>query len=58
MAASTTYGGRPLLVGGGISSTIPLDAEDLPRLWLDAPPTFALHLLDEGRLTTQWRSLP
>lgn len=58
MAAAATFGGRPLLVGGGISSTIPLDAEGLPRLWLDAPPTFALHLLDEGRLTTQWRSLP
>ena len=58
MAAASSFGGRPLLVGGGISSTIPLDAEGLPRLWLDAPPTFALHLLDEGRLTTQWRSLP
>ena len=58
MAAASTFGGRPLLVGGGISSTIPLDAEGLPRLWLDAPPTFALHLVDEGRLTTQWRSLP
>ena len=58
MAAASTFGGRPLLVGGGISSTIPLDSEGLPRLWLDAPPTFALHLVDDGRLTTQWRSLP
>jgi hypothetical protein len=28
-------------------------------VWLDAPPTLAVHLLrDDGRLTTFWRSLP
>ena len=58
MAASSTFARRPLLVGGGVSSTIPLESEDLPKLWLDAPPTYAIHLLgDDGRLTTQWRSL-
>jgi Icc protein len=41
-----------------VSSTIPLEVEDLPKLWLDAPPTFAIHLLgDDRRLVTHWRSL-
>jgi 3',5'-cyclic AMP phosphodiesterase CpdA len=61
MAVSTTFAGRPLLVGGGVSSTIPLEGEDLPRIWLDAPPTYAIHLLDvhDGNrvLTTHWRAL-
>lgn len=56
-ACATTYAGRPLLVGGGIASTVPLDAEPLPTIWDDAPVTFALHLLVEGRLVTHWRSL-
>jgi 3',5'-cyclic-AMP phosphodiesterase len=56
---ATTYAGRPLLIGGGVVSTVPLDAEPYPVLWYDAPPTLALHLLDEDhRLTTHWRALP
>ena len=43
-ACATTFAGRPLLIGGGCASTVPLDAEDLPVVWearaaqLRAPP--------------------
>jgi 3',5'-cyclic AMP phosphodiesterase CpdA len=57
--SSTTYAGRPLLIGGGVVSTVPLDAEPFPVVWYDGPPSLAMHLLDdEGRLTTHWRALP
>ncbi len=55
---TTTYAGRPLLIGGGVVSTVPLDAEPFPIVWYDAPPSLALHLVDdEGRVTTHWRAL-
>ena len=57
-ACATTFAGRPVLVGGGCASTVPLDAEQLPVVWEGAPPSFALHLLDDdGHLTSHWRSL-
>ena len=35
-----------------------LDAEPFPIVWYDAPPSLALHLVDdEGRVTTHWRAL-
>jgi 3',5'-cyclic-AMP phosphodiesterase len=59
---STTYAGRPLLIGGGVVSTVPLDAEPFPVVWYAAPPTLALHLVDDAesppRVTTHWRALP
>ena len=58
-ACATTFAGRPLLVGGGCASTVPLDAEPYPVVWEAGPPTLAFHLLhDDGRLTTHWRALP
>ncbi len=57
--AADTFAGRPLLVGGGVVSTVSLDQEELPRIWYGAPPSFAVHLLHpDGRLTTHWRALP
>jgi 3',5'-cyclic AMP phosphodiesterase CpdA len=57
--AATSYAGRPLLIGGGVVSTVPLDAEPLPVVWYDAPPSLALHLVDDGgRVTSHWRALP
>ena len=57
-SCATTFGGRPVLIGGGVASTVTMDAEDVPRIWEAAPPTFALHQLDDGgRLTTHWRAL-
>lgn len=57
--AATTFAGRPLLLGGGVVSTVTADAERLPTLWYDAPVSFALHLVDDsGRVTTHWRALP
>jgi 3',5'-cyclic AMP phosphodiesterase CpdA len=54
----TTFAGRPALVGGGVVSSITLDQEPQDRLWMDAPPTLALHLVgDDGRLTSFWRAL-
>jgi 3',5'-cyclic AMP phosphodiesterase CpdA len=58
-ACATTFAGRPLLVGGGVASTVPLDSEPYPVVWEAGPPTLAFHLLhDDGRLTTHWRALP
>jgi 3',5'-cyclic AMP phosphodiesterase CpdA len=54
----TTFAGRPLLIGGGVVSTVTVDAEEPPPVWYDAPPSFALHLVDDGRVTTHWRALP
>ncbi len=57
--AATTFAGRPLLIGGGVVSTVTADAEAPPTIWFEAPPTFALHLVgDDGRVTTHWRALP
>ena len=56
---TTTFAGRPLLVGGGVASTVPLDVEPFPVVWEAGAPTIAFHLLhDDGRLTTHWRALP
>jgi 3',5'-cyclic AMP phosphodiesterase CpdA len=56
--STTTYADRPLLIGGGVVSTVPLDAEPFPIVWYDAPPSLAIHLVDDdGRLTTHWRAL-
>lgn len=56
--AASTFAGRPLLVGGGVASTVPLDAEPLPLIWEAGPPTIAFHHLHtDGRLTTHWRAL-
>lgn len=55
---ATMFAGKPLLIGGGVASTVPLDQEPLPRVWEAAPPTIALHLIqDDGRVTTHWRAL-
>lgn len=56
---ATTFAGRPMLVGGGVVSSLTLDQEPLDHLWLDAPASLAFHLVgDDGRLTTFWRALP
>lgn len=58
-ACATTFAGRPLLVGGGIASTVPLDAEDLPVITDALPVTFAVHLVGaDRRVVTHWRALP
>jgi 3',5'-cyclic AMP phosphodiesterase CpdA len=60
--SATTFAGRPLLIGGGVVSTVTADAEAVDTLWYDAPPSLALHLLDDSespvRVTTHWRALP
>ena len=63
---TTTIAGRPLLMAGGVVSTVTADAEQVDTLWYAAPPSFALHLVDEPgttpgsvpRITTHWRALP
>jgi Icc protein len=58
-ACATTFADRPLLIGGGCASTVPLDNEPYPVIWEAGPPTLAFHLLhDDLRLTTHWRALP
>jgi hypothetical protein len=45
-----------------VVSTVTADAEAVDTLWYDAPPSLALHLLDDSespvRVTTHWRALP
>jgi 3',5'-cyclic AMP phosphodiesterase CpdA len=53
--ATTTFAGVPVLVGGGLVSTVTTDAEDMPRIDYSQPPTIALHLVDDGHLVTHWR---
>jgi 3',5'-cyclic AMP phosphodiesterase CpdA len=57
---TATFAGRPLLIGGGVVSTVPADAEPFDVIWYGAPPSFALHLLDDTvsppRITTHWRA--
>lgn len=54
-AAASRFAGLPVLVGGGLVSTIPLDAEDLPRVDYGQPPTIAWHVLSGGHLVSHWR---
>ncbi len=59
-AAATTFAGRPLLVAPGVISTLRLPWEHQAHpedyVYLDQPPGFAFHVLDdEGRLTTHFR---
>ena len=44
---ATTFAGSPLLIGGGVASTVPLDAEPLPRVWEAAAPSFAFHVIHD-----------
>jgi Icc protein len=56
--ATSTFAGRPVLVGGGAVSAVTLDQEDLPIVWYDAPPSYAIHFLHgDGRVTSHWRAL-
>jgi 3',5'-cyclic AMP phosphodiesterase CpdA len=58
VACATTFADRPMVIGGGVVSTVTLDAEQLPHIWNDAPPSLAVHLVhDDGRLTTHWRTV-
>jgi hypothetical protein len=45
-----------------VVSTVTVNAEQLDTVWYAAPPSFALHFVDDGeappRVTTHWRSLP
>jgi len=57
--SATTFAGRPLLIGGGIVSTVTSAAEPVETLWYSAPPSFAIHMIDDDlRVTTHWRALP
>lgn len=57
-ACATTVAGLPVLAGGGVASTVTLDAEELPFITTLLPPSFALHLVgDDGRIVTHWRAV-
>lgn len=62
-ACATTYSLMarpvPVLIPGGVASTVTADGEPLADITADLPPTFAVHVLDDaGGLVTHWRSLP
>ncbi|WIN00619.1 phosphodiesterase [Actinoplanes oblitus] len=57
--ASTTFGGKPLLVAPGVVSTLMLPFESDALVDESLPPMLALHILDEERrLTTHFRVVP
>jgi len=54
--AATMFGGRPLVVGPGVTWTLRLPWEGEGAADREAPPGFAFHVLDdEGRLTSHFR---
>ncbi|MGW3424208.1 metallophosphoesterase [Streptomyces phaeochromogenes] len=54
--AATAFGGRPLVVGPGVTWTLRLPWEGEGAADREAPPGFAFHVLDdEGRLTSHFR---
>ncbi|WP_406333714.1 metallophosphoesterase [Streptomyces sp. NBC_00203] len=54
--AATTFAGRPLVVGPGVTWTLRLPWEGEGAADRDAPPGFAFHVLDdERRLTSHFR---
>ncbi|GGB27759.1 3',5'-cyclic adenosine monophosphate phosphodiesterase CpdA [Flexivirga endophytica] len=61
-ACAMTFAGRPLLLPGGLVSTVTLDAEPLPEFTGELPPMFAVHFVDDGStdsgVVTHWRALP
>ena len=54
-AAASTFAGRPCLVAPGVVSTLRLPAEHAGDLDYDLPPAVALHVLEDGLLTTHFR---
>ncbi|WP_018352713.1 metallophosphoesterase [Longispora albida] len=55
-AAVSTFAGKPMLVGGGVVSTLLLPWETGEHITLDDPPVIAFHVLDDAnRLTTHYR---
>ncbi|GAA4591476.1 metallophosphoesterase [Planotetraspora phitsanulokensis] len=59
-AAATTFAGLPLLVAPGVVNTglLPFETDALPPVDLTLPPAIAIHLLDDGRVTTHYRPVP
>ncbi|HST64659.1 MAG TPA: metallophosphoesterase [Mycobacteriales bacterium] len=57
-AAASTFAGRPCLVAPGVVSTLRLPAERAGDLDYELPPSFALHTLEDGLLTTHFRVVP
>ncbi len=62
-ATATTFAGLPVLVPGGVASTVTWDAERelLPPITDALPPMFAVHVLadagEEPAVVTHWRAL-
>ncbi len=53
----------PVLVPGGVVSTVTMDAEPFPPITTELPPTYAVHFVDDAPdgsplIVTHWRSLP
>ena len=47
--------GIPVLVGGGLVTTVTTDTENLPTIDYTQPATIALHLVEDNHLVTHWR---
>ena len=57
--AATTFAGRPLVVGPGVTWTLRLPWEGDAVADREAPPGLAFHVLDDsGRLTSHFRVVP
>ncbi|MGH3445143.1 MAG: phosphodiesterase, partial [Nocardioidaceae bacterium] len=54
-----SFAGVPLLFGGAVASTVPLDPEPGAPITHDLPPSYAVHLVDDdGAVMTHFRAVP
>lgn len=56
-ASAAMLGGRPLLVGGGVLSTLPVPGEPGADVLTDTPPVVAFHFVEDDQVVTHWRAL-
>lgn len=57
-ASAAMLGGRPLLVGGGVLSSLAMTGEPGAPVLTDTPPVVAFHLVEDDQIVTHWRALP
>ncbi|MEP6797372.1 MAG: metallophosphoesterase [Lapillicoccus sp.] len=56
-ACAATLGGRPLLIGGGVYSTLAMAGELGPDVLIDTAPVVAFHYVEDDSIVTHWRAL-
>jgi 3',5'-cyclic AMP phosphodiesterase CpdA len=57
-AAASVLAGRPVLLAPGVASTMFIPAQPGIPVDLDAPVGYALHFVEDGQITTHFRTVP